>query len=94
MWWYTEVGEASVKRVRVDPHSRQAQWNNSNLGQLPLLPDVKRHFLIFPWLFCNDGLEIWVNGMGMSVNAYSLLALSNSVMSGRFKRTVLSVNRE
>jgi len=57
MWWYTEVDEVSVKHVRIEPHSRQAQWNDNNLAHLPLLLDVRGHFLIFAWLFCNYGLE-------------------------------------
>jgi len=57
VWRYAEVGEVSVKRVSIEPHSRQEQWNDNNLAQLPLLLDVRRHFLIFAWLFSNYDLE-------------------------------------
>jgi len=42
VWRYTEGTVALVKHVRDVHRSRQDQWNNNNLAQLPLLLDFKR----------------------------------------------------
>ena len=69
------VVDVLVKRVRDEPRSRQDQWNNNNLVQLPLLLVFKHQIMIFSLFSGIVACRLCVNGIAMSMKVDSFFVL-------------------
>lgn len=82
-----------VKLVRDDSLSRQDQWSDSDVVQLPVLRGFKCHFSYVCCFSVIVACRLWINGIAVSMNEACLFVLSTIVMSGQLKLTAMSINK-